>query len=200
MKILLVLLVMISAVSSYAVGEQSRDQEITLALSAEPEHLRADSTVYVLENGKYAKVRDGKSGFTCTVLRATSDSREPICFDAEGSRTNMLVDMRRTEWRIQGLHEDQIQSKVEEGYKKGEFSAPKRSGVVYMLSGENYIYNPETRKVFHYPPHLMFMAPYLKNADIGARMQTDSDSERPWVLSEGQPDAYIIVAQGDHQR
>jgi len=197
MKTLLVLLVMICAVSSYAA--QAQDQEITLALSAEPEHLRADSTVYVLENGKYTKVRDGKSGFTCTVLRATSDSREPICFDQEGSRTNMIVDMRRTEWRAQGLKENEIQSKVEEGYKKGEFSAPKRSGVVYMLSNENYIYNPETGKVFHYPPHLMFMAPYLKNADIGARMETDSSTERPWVLSEGQPDAYIIVAQGDHQ-
>ena len=197
MKILLVLLVMICAVTSYAA--QPQEQEITLALSAEPEHLRADSAVYILENGKFTKVRDGKSGFTCTVLRATSDSREPICFDPEGSRTNMIVDMRRTEWRIQGLKENDIQSKVEEGYKKGEFAAPKRSGVVYMLSDENYIFNSETGKVFHYPPHLMFMAPYLKNADIGARLQTDSSSERPWVLSEGQPDAYIIVAKGDHQ-
>ena len=42
-----------------------QEQEIELALSAAPEHLRSDATVYVFGKKGYEKVRSGKNGFTC---------------------------------------------------------------------------------------------------------------------------------------
>jgi len=44
-----------------------QQQEIELALSAGPEHLRLDATVYVFGKRGYEKIRSGKNGFTCMV-------------------------------------------------------------------------------------------------------------------------------------
>jgi hypothetical protein len=107
----------------------------------------------------------------------------------------MMADIKRSELRKQGVSENEITEKVEEAYKTGELQAPKRSGVAYMLSDRNFIFNPEG-KAQHYPPHIMFYAPYLKNSDIGARKEEFGSTSVPWVLSEGTPEAYIIVVPG----
>src|SRR5438552_2339572 len=44
-----------------------QQQEIQLALSAGPEHLRLEATVYVFGKRGYEKIRSGKNGFTCLV-------------------------------------------------------------------------------------------------------------------------------------
>ena len=41
-----------------------REQELELALSAGPEHVRSDATVYVFGAKGYEKIRSGKNGFT----------------------------------------------------------------------------------------------------------------------------------------
>ncbi|PYS66173.1 MAG: hypothetical protein DMF76_01000 [Acidobacteria bacterium] len=46
-----------------------QQQEIQLALSAGPEHLRLEATVYVFGKKGYEKIRSGKNGFTCMVNR-----------------------------------------------------------------------------------------------------------------------------------
>jgi hypothetical protein len=58
-----------------------------------------------------------------------------------------------------------------------------------MLSAENYVFNGE--RVIKYHPHVMSYAPYMTNADIGV---TGTDPNAPWVLHEGSPHAYIIIA------
>jgi hypothetical protein len=57
-----------------------------------------------------------------------------------------------------------------------------------MLSAENYVFNGQ--RVVKYHPHVMFYAPYLTNADIGAN---GKDPNAPWILNEGSPHAYMIV-------
>jgi hypothetical protein len=107
----------------------------------------------------------------------------------------MLVEFYRSEMVKKSLPGEEIQKKVQEIYQNGEFTAPKRPGVAYMLSDRNYIYNPGG-KAFHYPPHVMVFAPYLKNSDIGARKEDFGSTAVPWVLKEGAPDAYIILVPG----
>src|SRR5215470_11407555 len=67
-----------------------QEREIALALSAAPENLRKDATVYVLRRGGFVKVREGTNGFNCLVERAGEQDQEPICYDAEGSQTTMI--------------------------------------------------------------------------------------------------------------
>src|SRR5688572_13133227 len=68
-----------------------QEKEVELALSAGPEHLRPDATVYFFTKNGYQKVRTGKNGITCMVNRdgnQTGDNDlKPTCWDAEGSAT-----------------------------------------------------------------------------------------------------------------
>jgi hypothetical protein len=166
----------------------SEAEEVTLALSALPEPMRATAAVHVLGPKGYRKVREGTSGINCLVERSRPDTLEPICWDREGSDTIMPVAYATAEWRGAGLKEDDIDRRVADGFAKGRFRAPRRGGVAYMVSTENYVFNGE--RVIKYHPHVMFYAPYMTNADIGAN---GKDPNAPWILNEGSPHAYIIV-------
>jgi hypothetical protein len=162
--------------------------EAALALSALPEAMRAAAGVYVLGPRGYERVKESASGVNCLVSRDRPDTQEPICWDREGSESIMPLALAKGEWRAAGLSEAEIERKREEGFASGRFRAPRRAGVSYMLSAENWVYNGQ--RVIKYQPHVMIYAPYVTNAEIGA---TGKDPHAPWVLNEGSPHAYIIV-------
>lgn len=164
-------------------------EEMTLALAALPESMRAAATVYVLEASGYVKAREGTSGVSCLVQRSRPDTQEPICWDREGSETILPVAIAEAAWRTAGVSEAEIARRVAEGFSSGKYRAPRRPGLSYMLSAENYVFNGE--RVIKYHPHVMSYAPYMTNADIGV---TGTDPSAPWVLNEGSPHAYIIIA------
>ncbi len=150
--------------------------------------MRATAAVHVLGPKGYRKARDGSSGIHCLVERSRPDTQEPICWDKEGSETIMPVAYAEAEMRAAGVKDDEVERRVGEGFAKGRFRAPRRGGVAYMLSAENYVFNGQ--RVMRYHPHVMFYAPYATNADIGSN---GKDPNAPWVLNEGSPHAYIIV-------
>ena len=162
-------------------------EEVALALSALPETMRAAATVYALGPAGYRKVREGTSGVSCLVERSRPDTQEPICWDREGSETIMPVAIDKAAWQAEGIAEAEIERRVAERFRNGTYRAPRRGGVSYMLSTENYVFNGQ--RVIKYVPHVMFYAPYLTNRDIGA---DGKDPMAPWVLNEGSPHAYII--------
>jgi hypothetical protein len=163
-------------------------EETTLALAALPEPLRAGAGVYVLGPKGYRLARQGTSGIHCLVGRDRPDTQEPICWDKEGSETILPLALAKAEWRAAGASEQEIDRRQHEGFATGKFRAPRRAGVSYMLSTENWVFNGQ--RVVKYHPHVMVYAPYVTNADIGA---TGKDPNAPWVLNEGSPHAYIIV-------
>ena len=165
-------------------------EEIALALSALPEDLRPAAGVYVLGPTGYRQVRAGTSGVHCLVARDRPDTQEPICWDREGSETMLPLALAKAEWRAAGLPEAEIRSREQEGFATGRFRAPRRTGVSYMLSAENWVFNGQ--QVVRYRPHVMIYAPYVTNDDIGAGGR---DPLAPWVLNPGTPHAYIIVAR-----
>ncbi|HSA93293.1 MAG TPA: VOC family protein [Terriglobales bacterium] len=168
-----------------------REQEIALALSAGPAHFAEEAGVYVLEKSGYLKIRESKNGFHCFVGRSVPGSQEPECYDAEGSETRMKVELFEGDLRMQGKSRKEIEQAVAAGYASGRFRAPRRPGIVYMLSKENRLpIDEEGKTVLPYRPHLMFYAPYLSNADIGAKAGPGAPA---FVLDEGTPGALIIV-------
>jgi hypothetical protein len=70
-----------------------------------------------------------------------------------------------------------------------------------MLSTQNRVPN-QKGIVTPFPPHLMFYAPYLTNADLGvdgANLGPDGNPVGPvFVAGEGGPYALIIVPIGMH--
>lgn len=168
-----------------------REREVALALSAAPAHVAEQAGVYALERNGYVKVRDSRNGFNCLVEREVAETLEPQCLDAEGSETTLPVLLREAELRAQGKSRADVEAEISAGYSSGKYRAPRRPGIVYMLSNENVVVmDPETGQVGHYGPHLMFYAPYLTNQDIGSRRGA---GDHVFIINEGTPRALMIV-------
>ncbi len=168
-------------------------KEVALALSACPASVASKAAVYVLEKGGYVKIRESQNGFTAIVEHTVPTSQAPQCMDAEGTRTLLQPILRAEELRAQGKTPDEIKRFVAEGFAKGLFRPPARPGIDYMLSTENLL--EDGGNVVPFPPHLMFYAPYLTNADLG------SDGNGPvFVIEEGSPKALIIVPVRPHAK
>ena len=172
-----------------------RQKEIALALSACPPAVASRAAVYVLERARYIKVRDGENGFTAIVQHAVPTSQDPQCMDAEGTRTVLPRYLKVAEWRAQGKSPDEIKLHVADAFAKGVFQPPAKPGIDYMLSRENFTPNAKG-EIVHFPPHVMFYAPYLTNAELGldGPLGPDRNPDGPaFVAGEGTPQALIIV-------
>jgi hypothetical protein len=170
--------------------------QVALAESAAPPAVAADAAVYVIGPGGYRKVRDSRNGFSCLVSREHRDTLEPECFDAEGTATVLPARLFVEERRAKGDADEAIERDLEEGYRSGRFKAPRKPGLVYMLSPHNYVFDPERRQVIHFPGHLMFYAPYATAKDVG------SGPGAPYIVAPGTPHALMIVVPagaGEHK-
>ena len=170
-----------------------REERIKLAESAAPPEISGKATVYLLERTGYIKVREGANGFSCFVDRQNPLNLEPTCFDAEGSATTLLTRLFTEEQRGKGETEEQIQGEIEAGYKSGKFLAPRKPGIVYMMSDSGFLYIADKNVLVHIPAHLMFYAPYATDKDLGSPPPA---ANMPHLIRAGQPDAYIIVVPG----
>jgi hypothetical protein len=166
-----------------------RQRQIELAASAAPAEASSKAAIYVLGSHGYEKVREGSNGFSCLVGREYVTTQEPECFDAEGSQTILLTHLRVEELRSQGKSESDIKADIEAGYKAGRFIAPRKPGIVYMMSKENWVFDPESKKVIHFPGHLMFYAPYMTAKDLGYQ----KEASLPYLVHPGAPDTLMIV-------
>jgi hypothetical protein len=162
------------------------DVQIALAKAAGP-NVSDDATIYVLGAHGYRVATKGSNGFVCLVERQHVDTIEPECYDAEGAATILHARLFIEEQRAKGVPDAKINAAVEEGYKSGRFKAPRRAGIVYMMSDYNYVFDPSSARVIHFPGHLMFYAPYLTAKDVG------SGPGAPYLVNPGHADNVMVV-------
>jgi hypothetical protein len=179
--------------------------ETRYALSALPAALRADATVYLLDPAEgYRLSKQGTSGLTCVVQRTAwelTDFRDdiyiPLCYDAEGTRTYLRVIMDAAALRAQGSTPEALFATITARIEDGTYPTPARSGVSYMMAPVQRTVGPPELKVVTIPlPHLMFYAPHLKNADIGAAPDLADPSTllSPFIDRQGH-DAHSYMIQ-----
>lgn len=167
--------------------------ELELALSALPTHLRDEAAVYGFQKDGYRQIREGSNGFTCIVNRDDPFSIKPTCFDAEGTDTIVPKIVLVGGWLLAARSLDEIRADLEQRFDSGELISPRRPGLAYMLSHYNRPYNPAASALGWFPPHLMFYAPNLTNADIGfARGAHTENRSLPFIGYQG-PQGYMIV-------
>lgn len=178
----------------------SPDKEIELALKAAPVHLQKNASVYVFGKRGYEKSRMGTNGFNCMVNRDGTQSGDftlhPTCWDPEGSRTILPVMLRVGELIAQNKSAAEIKQDIEEGFAKGRFHSPGKSGIAYMLAGD-VKFDPKSGQLAEtvFPPHYMIYAPGVTNADIGMSKEATTPG-LPFVYagySGGAKTAYLIV-------
>jgi len=171
-----------------------RALEIELALSAAPAHLRADATVWVLDKSGYALARKGGNPFTCVASRRAGDLF-PVCWDAEGTRSLLPLDIDDAQLRLAGKSGAEIDAIVTERFKSGHYHAPARPGIAYMLSPIRYRIDEQGRVTrATSTPHLMFFGPNLTDTDIGG-------GRGAFVfMNRVGPDGMMIVPVGQKER
>jgi hypothetical protein len=167
------------------------DIQIAIARSAGPP-VAAKATILVLGRTGYVRAVAGSNGFTCLITRDRPDVMAPECFDAAGTASTVPVQMFVEEQRAHGLAEPAITAAVEARYRSGAFVAPARAGIVYMLSPNNYLLDPDSKQIIHFPGHLMFYAPNLTAADIG------EGPGAPFMTNPGHPDNVMVVVPASH--
>jgi hypothetical protein len=163
-----------------------QDVQIALAEAAGPP-VGKSATIFVLAAKGYVQVREGTNGFACLVSREFRNTVEPECYDAEGVATVLPVWMFREAQRAAGVDEATIDAQIESRYKSGQFIAPRKPGLVYMLSDNNYVFDPSRKEVIHFPGHLMFYAPYATEKEVGV------GPGAPYIVAPGTPQALMIV-------
>lgn len=174
-----------------------RDQEIELALSAAPEHLRKEATVYVFTRAGYEKARPGTNGFNCLVNRDGAQAGDfvlrPTCWDKEGSSSILLVMLRVGELLAQGRTAVEIANDIDAGFSDGRFHEPRKAGIAYMLAGDVKQFDSKSGKVVarDFPPHYMIYAPGLTNADIGLNSEG-------YKINPALPQVYSGYSGGKH--
>jgi hypothetical protein len=171
-----------------------RELEMELALSAAPRHLRDAATVWTLEQSGYTKARQGTNAFTCLVSRRGGDLF-PVCWDAEGARSLLPLDLDDAQMRLAGKSGAEIEQAVTQRFKDGQYHAPARAGIAYMLSPMRYRID-EQGTVARTPsnPHLMFYGPDLTDNDIGGVRGALV------FMNRTGPDGMMIVPVGQKER
>jgi hypothetical protein len=174
-----------------------REQQITLAESAAPAEVSSKATVYVLGPKGYEKAREGTNGFSCFVgrhfVKPTETTIEPVCFDAEGSRTLLPVYLHDEELRTNGKSEAEIKADAADGYKEGRYQYPSKPGFLYMMSSENRLSAIPEHGTGIFPPHLMFYAPNMTTQDIGFDTQSLEKLDYLGMTHPGAGDNLIVV-------
>jgi hypothetical protein len=185
-----------SAAQSRFDADVPRPRQILLAMSAAPAEISRAATIYILAARGFERVRAGSNGFTCLVDRAVVNgvgmSLEPKCFDAEGTRSLLPVSLRTEALRAQGKPEPQIDADILAGYASGRFHAPRKPGLIYMMSPYNVLARgPNNTDFGHVAGHLMFYAPYMTLADLGYKVPIKG--MLPILADPGKPYTMMIV-------
>lgn len=164
--------------------ELPRDLEIELALSALPEELQEDATIYVRdpENG-YVLHREGTNGLTTFVARTSvrfyeadwayeypSDQIIPISYDRVGAAHHMQPYFDIERMRIEGVAAAEAKATLRRRFADGTYSAPATGGLSYMLAPVHRAYMDPAKSDFidtvsH--PHLMPYAPHVETKGLG---------------------------------
>lgn len=190
-----VLLVLAALVLAERLPAQTSGQpvdEVRLARSAAPAHVSDDATVMVLKNGRYLIAAEGSNEVTCIVARSRPGSLEPICYDAEASRTILPIEIRRVELRLAGTSDEEIDRIVSLEIGGGQLKLPVRPALSYMMSSGQILVSDEGRNVGPWLPHLMLYIPYITGADLG--LYGPPSMTAAAVFDEGLPTAHVVIA------
>jgi len=168
-----------------------RDLEIALARSAAPPSVASRARVWIFAAGTYVIADSGSSGVQCRVGRGWPQALEPHCFDEEGARTIMPIEMRKDELLHRGVSTDSVEREIAAGIAAGRYRLPQRPAVSWMLSSAQVLYDDDGTRVGAWRPHIMIYYPYLTPEGVGTG--TNQDLAAGIVVSPGSPMSNIMI-------
>jgi len=201
-----------AAVQATSLTPMPETLEVRYALSALPAALREAATVHVLDPATgYRVARRGTSGLECLVQRTAWEHGElrddiyiPLCYDAVGARTYLKVIMDTAALRAGGTDAGALKAQIEQRYADGTYRVPEKSGVSYMVAPVMRTGGPPDMKIHTMAmPHLMYYAPGISNADIGAKPDLADPATLVYPLIDRQGNgeqSYMVQLLGEAEK
>ena len=188
----------------------SSEIEAKLARLGGPSHIRSGATVYVYRRGTgFTLHAQGSNGFTCMLNRDAflygAKAFKPTCWDEVGENSYVPVMLSVGRWLAEGLTTPEVRARIEAGFQGGQFQAPRRSGIAYMVAGDLDL-DIESGSIIRtlFPGHHMYYAPYVTNDQLGVDLAARAaDQSLPRVFTGGAGGihlAYIISMVGHAKR
>jgi hypothetical protein len=157
----------------------NREDEIAMARSAAPPSISGDAEVLVLGSHGYETAVKGKNGFVCFVQRSWTASfddpefwnpkiRGPNCFNPPAARTELLQELKRTEWVLAGATRQQMIERTKAAVASHDFKAPEAGAFSFMLSKNGYLSDDGAGP---WLPHVMFFLPHGQADNWGANKE-----------------------------
>ena len=177
-------------------GRLSDADEIALALTAAPASITAGAAVSILRDGKFAKVRDGSTGWVCVVgrdPRVKPIAVAPQCYNPEGARTSMQEGMLRAQLWSRNFSNTAIQRDVDAAFQRGTLQHPSKPVMIYMMSSHQVLESFQgdsewTTGAWH--PHIMI---YLPHATAGQFALDEQNQAGPVSVSSDARGVQLVV-------
>lgn len=166
-------------------------QEIALARSAAPPSVSNGARVWIFSSGRYIVADSGTNSVQCYVGRGWPQALEPHCFDEEGARTIMPMEMLTSELLHRGVSGDSVKRAIAAGLAAGTFRLPQRPAMSWMQSAKQVLYDDEGKPAGAWKPHIMIYYPYLTATSVGTG--TNQDIGAGIVVSPGSPTSNIMI-------
>lgn len=149
-------------------------EELGLAATAGPPSITVEASYYVLKRSGFVLAREGSNGWHCFVERVWFYSvdesteydprvRAPHCINQEGSQTRMQDIFMTTRLAIEGLSQQEVESRIDAAYRSGELRLPERLAMTYMMPKKQWL----GQSIGNWCPHMMIWLPYLDEGSVG---------------------------------
>jgi len=148
----------------------SPEAEIASARSAAPAPISDKAEILVLGPHGFETAVKGGNGFVCFVGRSWAqdfDAPEfwnpnihtPQCWNAAAVSSYLPEYLQRTQWVLAGISKDEMLARTKAAWASHEFGPPAPVSMVYMMSKDQYINDPQPGAAAHWYPHIMFFVP-----------------------------------------
>lgn len=150
--------------------EPDQATEIALARSAAPKAVADNATILVLGKDGYETVVKGTNGFTCYLGRSwekdfddpefwNPHGRTPQCYNAAAASSILPDIVARAQWVLSGVSKDEMIAQTKAEVANHQIGVPAPGSMVYMLSKDQYINDPQPGAPSNFAPHVMFFVP-----------------------------------------
>ncbi len=196
--------------------ELPRELEVELALSALPEHLQSEATIYVRDPQRgFILHRSGTNGWSAFVARTStrfyesdweyqypSDQIIPQAHDETGMAHHVVPYFDLEKMRIDNIPAAKAKATLRQQFSNGTYTAPREAGMSYMLAPIHRAYMEPSRSALVDTvsfPHYMPYAPHVNAETLGAMDRY----HRAGVLGHGGKDSgphgyFYFMVQPDY--
>lgn len=178
--------------SGYSQEYRSPEKQVSAAISAAPESMRAAAAVKGYnKKGDLVVLREGSNSLICI-----ADNPELSNFHVSCYHKDLEPFMARgRELRKQGFSRKKVDSLRREEIEAGTLKMPRKPMALYSLNGSGDAFNYNTGVLQNAQPLYVIYIPYATKASTGLSEKPASKGA-PWIMEPGTPWTHIMVMTG----